>query len=181
MRQLAVVLVLALLVCACRSRPRARSAATTGQQQYVVLRMRQTPDLRDDGAYFIESHVVSSSQSAASLQRQLRRVPADEDVEASQEALQAALRRSGARVLQAPLMLVLEGQEGTVFIGENDRAGKIVDGFSMALTASQGPESPTVQVSYQTWRKGALIHYLDPTHVSAPLDEVIVLRSQRSL
>lgn len=82
-----------------------------------------------------------------------------------------------ARVVHAPRMLVLDGQDATLFIGTSQADGSMHDGWHMSVTPTLQGERIQMVVGYQRRDAGKLVDAVAKTTITGPAGRVFILES----
>lgn len=175
-------LALGLLLTACSSRAcRPCDDARVPDRQFLVLQARPIPDPQAGiTQVFVDGKIVSvpGRERVQVLDRVASVAGTAAPVWSAESPAQDVSFGPQARELNSPKILAIDGQDATVFVGENNEDGSIRNGWHLAITPTVRSEQIHMTVAYQHHEDGKLIDSVPPTAISGPAGRVFIIESR---
>lgn len=183
MRRAAFVVLVALLAAACSSSvccPRA-TPCSEAVRRFVVLRPTPVADPQGGPSQvFIDVSVVAVPVSGRiqALEESARIDSKPAPVWLAGTQLPDASFGAGVRVVAAPKLLAIDGQEATVFVGEHNKDGTIHSGWHLRVTPMIRSDQVHMTVAYRHHEGGRLVDSVPATPLEGPVGRVFIIESR---
>lgn len=177
MRQVLALVLLGLLASACSSRractprgcaatPAAPIARGISERQFLVLRARSV----GDDQVLVDASVVAVATRGPIPALQGASPVAGTPGPAWMGGTQApdVVFGSDARLLNAPMVLALNGQTATLDVGAAPQDAALANGWHLAVTPTMGPDSIALLVEYRQHEGGRVTRSVPATTLSGP-------------
>jgi hypothetical protein len=169
-----------LLLSACSSTRCPETSCGEPVRHFVVLRATPVADPSDGTPQvFVDSRVVTVPGTG-----RIRALDEAAGVEAATTPvwlagteIPVASFGERARLVAAPKILALDGQDATVLVGENAADGSLRDGWHLEVTPTIRSEQVHLTVAYRHHEAGRLVDSVPSTPLEATAGRVFILES----